>query len=183
MFINQSFFIFCSDLNGYGTFVHGGITMTDQQLQLLVEKLSMEYFNQPFLHKAYFNSRLRTTGGRYLLRSHNIEFNKKSYEKFGMEELRGIILHELCHYHLHIRGMGYKHRDTDFRTLLKKVGAPRFCSTIEENKKGRSTKLYIYECVQCKQRYERKRRMDVNKYRCGKCRGHLMTVEKSNTHN
>ncbi len=36
---------------------------------------------------------------------------------------------------LHIEGKGYKHRDADFRDLLKKVGAPRFCSTIEENRK------------------------------------------------
>lgn len=154
--------------------------MTDKELQVLVEELSQKYFDVPFLHQAYFNSRLRTTGGRYLLRSHNIEFNKKSYEIFGIEELRGIILHELCHYHLHIRGMGYKHRDADFRALLKKVGAPRFCSTIEENKKQTSTKTYLYECVECKQLYPRKKRMDVNKYRCGKCRGRLIerkTVE------
>ncbi|RHW34881.1 SprT family protein [Lysinibacillus yapensis] len=148
--------------------------MTDQQLQLLVEELSQQYFGQPFLHKAYFNNRLRTTGGRYLLRSHNIEFNKKSYEIFGIGELRGIILHELCHYHLHIRGMGYKHRDADFRALLKKVGAPRFCSTIEENKRQTNAKQYIYECKQCKQRYPRKRRMNLQKYRCGKCRGQLI---------
>lgn len=151
--------------------------MTDNELQLLVEELSIQHFKQPFLHKAYFNSRLRTTGGRYLLRSHNLELNKKSYELFGIDELRGIILHELCHYHLHIRGMGYQHRDADFRELLKKVGAPRFCSTIEENKKQLSTTVHIYECIQCRQRYLRKRRMNVNKYRCGKCRGQLKKVE------
>lgn len=154
--------------------------MTDQELQLLVEELSQQSFGQPFLHKAYFNNRLRTTGGRYLLQSHNIEFNKKSYETFGIEELRGIILHELCHYHLHIRGMGYKHRDADFRTLLKKVGAPRFCSTIEENKRKQSTKRYIYECQQCKLKYSRKRRMDTRKYRCGKCRGQLVEWQIEN---
>lgn len=148
--------------------------MTDQELQSLVEELSLHYFELPFLHKAYFNSRLRTTGGRYLLRSHNIEFNKKSYDNFGLGELRGIILHELCHYHLHIRGMGYKHRDADFRALLKKVGAPRFCSTIVENKKRTNTKTYIYACVDCKQKYPRKKRMDLNKYRCGICRGPLI---------
>lgn len=148
--------------------------MTDQELQSLVEELSLHYFELPFLHKAYFNSRLRTTGGRYLLRSHNIEFNKKSYDNFGLGELRGIILHELCHYHLHIRGMGYKHRDADFRALLKKVGAPRFCSSIVENKKRTNTKTYIYACVDCKQKYPRKKRMDLNKYRCGICRGRLI---------
>ena len=146
--------------------------MTDEQVQQLVEVLSLAYFKAPFLHQAYFNSRLKTTGGRYLLRSHNIELNKKLYEHFGEEELRGIILHELCHYHLHIRGMGYKHRDKDFRDLLKKVGAPRFCSTIEGNQKNkRKQTIHTYICINCEQLYRRKRKMDVTKYCCSKCRG------------
>lgn len=160
-------------------FSFGGNKMSDQQLQLLVEKLSLEYFNEPFRHQAYFNNRLRTTGGRYLLGNHNIEFNKKSYDKFGTKELHGIILHELCHYHLHIQGKGYKHRDSDFRTLLKKVGAPRFCSTIEERtEKHQHITIHLYECVKCKQQYPRKRRMNVMKYRCSKCLGALQKVEE-----
>lgn len=156
----------------------GSERMTDIELQHLVEELSLKFFERPFVHKAYFNSRLRTTGGRYLLHSHNIELNRKSYVLFGMEELQGIILHELCHYHLHIQGKGYKHRDADFRALLKKVGAPRFCSTIEENQKRRSSNLYIYQCKSCKQLYNRKRRIDINKYKCGKCFGQLHLIEK-----
>lgn len=152
--------------------------MSDQELQWLVEKLSLEKFAVPFLHKAYFNKRLRTTGGRYLLNSHNIEFNPKSYEIFGIDELIGIILHELCHYHLHLRGMGYKHRDADFRNLLKKVGAPRFCSSIEETKKKQITAIHMYECLDCKQQYPRKRRMNIEKYRCGKCHGRLKKISK-----
>lgn len=148
--------------------------MTDFELQKLVEQLSNQYFNKPFLHKASFNSRLRTTGGRYLLHSHNIEVNKKSYEIFGMNELKGIILHELCHYHLHIEGKGYKHKDKDFRELLKKVGAPRFCSKIEERK---SYTIHIYECKQCMQQYKRKRKINLSKYCCGKCLGKLKLIK------
>lgn len=62
--------------------------MTDEQAQKLVEQLSNEFFDRPFIHKAYFNSRLKTTGGRYMLNSHNIELNKKLYDQFGLEELR-----------------------------------------------------------------------------------------------
>ena len=60
--------------------------MTDEQVQQLVEELSLVYFKVPFLHQAYFNCRLKTTGGRYLLRSHNIELNKRLYDHFGEEE-------------------------------------------------------------------------------------------------
>ena len=97
------------------------------------------------LHKVKFNSRLRTTGGRYLLKSHNVELNYRYYEMYGKEELIGIIKHELCHYHLHITGRGYKHRDRDFRELLKKVDAPRFCKRmINEEKEKRFISMNVW---------------------------------------
>ena len=94
-------------------------------------------FRNAVLHKAMFNSRLRTTGGRYLLNTHNIELNYRYYEMYGKEELVGIVKHELCHYHLHIAGRGYKHRDKDFRELLKAVDAPRFCKRMINEEKGK----------------------------------------------
>lgn len=92
--------------------------MTDEQLTVLVKEISIKQFNKPFLHTALFNSRLRTTGGRYLLSNHHIEVNRKYFDEFGLDELEGIIKHELCHYHLHIEGKGYKHGDQDFKKLL-----------------------------------------------------------------
>ena len=152
--------------------------MTDEQAQQLVEQLSLQHFNRPFLHKAYFNSRLKSTGGRYLLNNHNIELNKKLYDHFGIEELKGIILHELCHYHLHILGMGYQHRDADFRSLLKRVGAPRFCSRIEVPVKVKEKAvIHFYRCENCGQSYKRKRKMDVRKYCCSICKGKIRLVQ------
>lgn len=119
--------------------------MDEQEIQRLVEEVSLQYFEMPFLHKAVFNNRLRTTGGRYLLKSHNIELNYRYYEVYGEEELVGIIKHELCHYHLHIAGRGYKHRDRDFRELLKKVEAPRFCKQmINEEKEKRFISMNVW---------------------------------------
>ena len=122
--------------------------MDNQELQELVRRLSLENFQRPFLHQAYFNPRLRSTGGRYLLQSHNIEINPKAYELYGLKEIQGIVLHELCHYHLHIEGKGYQHRDKDFRELLRKVDAPRFCAVLHVPKATvkTTTTLYIYLC-------------------------------------
>ena len=65
-----------------------------------------------------------------------------------MEELIGIIKHELCHYHLHIEGKGYQHRDRDFKQLLQKVDAPRFCSPLPANKVTRKPKrILTYICI------------------------------------
>jgi len=150
--------------------------MTDEELQLFVEDISREHFGMEFLHCAMFNSRLRTTGGRYLLRSHNIEINRKYLDEFGMNELIGIIKHELCHYHLHLRKMGYKHRDRDFKQLLKKVGAPRYCSHLPQKQLSQTMKvqkIIVYKCQSCSQLFYRRKRVNTEKYVCGKCRGKL----------
>ena len=75
--------------------------MDEEKLQMLTESLSQIYFQLPFLHRARFNPRLRTTGGRYLLKSHNIEINKKYYDVYGMEELEQINKHGLRPSHFH----------------------------------------------------------------------------------
>lgn len=150
--------------------------MTNAELQRLVEEISLAYFQIPFRHHASFNSRLRTTGGRYVLKTHNLEFNPKQYEAFGMEELTGIIKHELCHYHLHLAGKGYKHKDTDFKQLLRHVGGSRYCRSLEPEKKRRQPR-YALICKSCGMKYLRQRKMDVRKYVCGKCKGKLTLEE------
>lgn len=147
-------------------------------LQELVEMISIRDFNKPFRHRARFNNRLQTTGGRYLLGSHDIELNPKYYVERGEEELIGIIKHELCHYHLHIEGKGYKHRDRDFRELMKKVDAPRFCKPLDSVTKRRVMTQYLYECSACHQRYVRKRKVDTSRYVCGKCKGKLKEIKQ-----
>lgn len=145
-------------------------------IQRLVEKISVEYFARPFLHKATFNKRLRTTGGRYMLETHNIELNYHYYQAYGEKELIAVIKHELCHYHLHLMGKGYQHRDRDFRELLNKVDAPRFCKRIPDER--REKKQYVYVCLSCGFQYIRRRRINTNRYVCGKCKGRLKQVKK-----
>ncbi len=79
--------------------------MTDQELQQLIERISNESFQVPFRHTASFNSRLRSTGGRYMLETHNIEINPHIATDYPPEILVGVIKHELCHYQLRTRGM------------------------------------------------------------------------------
>ncbi|WP_339229834.1 SprT family protein [Oceanobacillus sp. FSL K6-2867] len=147
--------------------------INEKELYELVNKISVTYFQKPFIDDVRFNHRLRTTGGRYIPVKRLIELNPKYAMEMGQNEFIGIIKHELCHYHLHIEGKGYRHRDKDFRELLKRTGSPRFCSPLPSEEKNYK---HVYRCKKCDQVYERKRRINIQKYRCGKCKGALKYV-------
>lgn len=142
--------------------------MTQEELQALVEKISWTSFGRPFSHQALFNSRLQTTGGRYHLNDHHLDFNPKMFAKTDEATIIGIIKHELCHYHLHLLGKGYRHQDRDFKELLAKTGGSRYAPQIATNRK----KL-IYQCQDCGTQVVRQKRINTQKYVCGKCRGRL----------
>lgn len=142
--------------------------MNQIELQQLVEKISLESFKNPFVHKAMFNPRLRTTGGRYHLETHHLDFNPKVLKAYGMATFEGIIKHELCHYHLHLAGRGYRHSDKDFKELLNRVGALRYTPSLEV-KQGKALR-WAYQCKGCQTIIYRKRRFDAKKYMCAECR-------------
>ncbi len=142
--------------------------MTQEELQTLVEQISLTFFQRPFLHTATFNPRLQTTGGRYHLNTHHVDFNPRVLEKMGLEGLEGVIKHELCHYHLHLLGKGYRHQDLDFKHWLSKVGGLRYVPTLTVQ-----PYKWVYTCTQCRSFYKRRRKMNTKKYRCGRCEGVL----------
>lgn len=150
--------------------------MDQKHLQELVEKISKKFFGKPFIHQVEINQRMRTTGGRYHLDDHHLEINVHFLEPKYAKYLEGIIKHELCHYHLHLAGKGYRHRDRDFKNLLKKVNGSRYAPDIGLRKTKKANYLYI--CENCQQRYFRMRKIDIRKFCCGRCRGKLILQEK-----
>jgi len=144
--------------------------MNEHELQQLTQEISRNSFHREFTHKITYNRRLRSSGGRYLLKSGNIEMNPLVEQELGIEALIGVIKHELCHYHLHQTGGGYRHRDADFKRLLHQVGGSRFVERMKEPN-------FIYECTACHHRYPRMRKMNTNRYVCGKCRGKLILLD------
>ena len=144
--------------------------MNEHELQQLTMEISRTSFHREFTHKITYNRRLRSSGGRYLLKTGNIEINPLVEQELGLEALVGVIKHELCHYHLHQTGGGYRHRDADFKRLLHQVGGSRFVERMKEPN-------FLYECVDCHHRYPRMRKMNTNRYVCGKCRGKLILLD------
>ena len=150
--------------------------MNQEGLQRLVEDISLKYFQRPFLHQMKINKRMRTTGGRYHLDDHHIEINQHFLDEKYHADLVGIIKHELCHYHLHLANRGYRHRDQDFKILLKKVGGSRYAPDIGLRKKQKMK--YLYVCTNCKTLYPRVRKLDTKRFICGKCHSKLVLKEK-----
>ena len=144
--------------------------MNEHELQQLTMEISRTSFHREFTHKITYNKRLRSSGGRYLLKTGNIEINPLVEQELGLEALIGVIKHELCHYHLHQSGGGYRHRDADFKRLLHQVGGSRFVERMKEPN-------FLYECTACHHRYPRMRKMNTNRYVCGKCRGKLILLD------
>lgn len=138
-----------------------------------VKQVSLEDFEKPFRHQAFWNNRLRSTGGRFFPADGHLDFNPKIYQAYGLEIFRKIVRHELCHYHLYYGKKGYRHGDKDFKNLLKAVDGLRYAPKLENSYK------YFYVCQGCEQTYPRKRRVDTSKYNCGKCHGQLKRTNQS----
>lgn len=144
--------------------------MTNEELQELVQIISRSSFQKPFKHEAVFNKRLRTTGGRYHLKDHHIDINPKVLTEGSKELLVSVIKHELCHYHLHLAQLDYRHQSQDFKQLLAAVGGIRYTPPLKNNYR------YVYECHKCHCQYFRVKRVDLNRYVCGKCAGQLQLI-------
>ncbi|MFD1465784.1 SprT family protein [Lapidilactobacillus mulanensis] len=145
--------------------------MTDEALQKLVEEISLRDFHRPFKHQAYFNARLTTTGGRYHIVDHHLDFNPRMATELPPEQFAGIIKHELCHYHLHLLGLPYQHHTREFKQLLLQVGGSRYAPRLTSQ-----TYRYHYYCATCHLDYYRQRKINLRRYGCGHCHGKLMLV-------
>ncbi len=151
--------------------------MTDNELQKLVTDISLTTFHQPFKHRAFFNNRLRTTGGRYQLQSHDIDINPRMLTEHDMTTLIGVVKHELCHYHLHLHHLGYQHRDRDFKKLLSQVGGLRYAPAGPKTRRKKT--ILTYQCQDCGLVFQRQRHINLQKYRCGRCRGKLHLIQET----
>ena len=146
--------------------------LDDQELQHLTEKIAAEFFALPFTHRIYFNRRLKTTGGRYLLADHHIEINPRVLNYGGKTLLVGVIKHELCHYQLDLQKKDASHRSAAFCSLLSQVGGVRFVPRLVEPRHQ-----YLYCCQSCGQQYRRQRKINLQQLVCGRCGGRLKLIK------
>ena len=141
--------------------------MNNAELQVLTKQWSCQLFGRPFLHQIYFNSRLKTTGGRYHLSDNHIDINPLMYTEYNLDSLKRVVLHELCHYHLHLLGKDYHHQSAEFRSLLSRVGGARYAPPTSK-RQHRRVKWY-YQCTSCGIVIGRQRRFNTSRYVCRRC--------------
>lgn len=58
-----------------------------------VRQVSLEDFGLVFKHEAFWNQRLRTTGGRFFPKDGHLDFNPKMYEAVDELTFRKIVRH------------------------------------------------------------------------------------------
>lgn len=141
---------------------------SDAELKALVQRLSLSQFNAEFKHEAKYNPHLRTTGGRVVfprIRRHVLEdrIYMEINPKLVDDDLNGVILHELAHYHLYFKKGLHRENDPEFRQTLKDLNAPLH-SPLHRKQKS----FYVYQCVApAHHQYSRNRKIDIKKMRCG----------------
>lgn len=149
--------------------------MTDNQLQRLTQRISINYFHKPFLYHCMFNPELYSTWGYYSLITHNICINPKILGDFNIKDLIETIKHELCHYHLDMAGYKGTPHGWKFRRLNAKVGGASGWRAIYcPAPKNAHAYRYYYRCVECGQIYVWEKPIDTRKYGCGICGGRLI---------
>ncbi len=142
--------------------------MQPLDLLTLVQDLSVLHFAKPFNGQVRWNARLRTSAGRCVHPAGSIELNPRYMDYYGEQALIDTLKHELIHYHYPKAGHG-----PVFQREAQRIGCQRHCLPLP----GQVT-FYVYKCQDCGQGYRRRKRVNLRKYRCGKCRGRLKLISR-----
>lgn len=132
-------------------------------LEILFQELNTLHFEAVLpLPRLVWNSRLRTSAGRFCpgsrnpLRPRAPEIEIAAYLKEltdGSAHIRDTLLHEMVHYFLWHKRRPYGHT-AEFHTILKRVGAQRY------NPVPRLSPVkHWYECPQCRTKYPARRKL------------------------
>jgi len=103
-----------------------------------------------------------------------IELNDKLFTLGTKEDVRATFLHETAHIlanRYYERSCNHDWRWVRMARLLGDTGDR--CHDYSYLKAQRRAQRLVYACVSCDYRYRRTKRLDVSRYRCGRCHGAL----------
>lgn len=150
---------------------------TDTTLKEMYNKYNREVFNNelPTLVAVEWSSKLTVTAGvckRRVIDGQlvNIIQLSISYHDKNPHELIDTLVHEMIHVKLPDNG-----HDRVFLAEADRINR-QFNMNIGIYAEGDIDYKYLYECSVCSQKYERMRRLNTSKARCGVCRGTIILI-------
>lgn len=121
--------------------------MDTQDLYQLANSLSLQFWQKPLTIKVVWNTRLRSSAGRYIYSKagpQRIEVSYQEYIDYGLAEVVNILKHELCHFHLHQQNKAFQDGSVVFKQECQRVGA-------QLTAKPRAVKYVQIFCSSCGQ--------------------------------
>ena len=144
--------------------------LTINELKATYTEYNQKYFDGelPPVDKVTirYSNRLSTSAGLCCPSERTIEISSHYAKRYGEEETRSVLLHEMIH--LQIRGHG--------EAFMKKMGDIQAKGgNVSRYSKGRAKVNWEYVCNDCGTRYERGRRLKYGGryHTCGVCNGKL----------
>ncbi len=141
----------------------------DQDLQAYAEKALRSIGEDVIAQRMtiYWNRRMRTTAGRALLQTYEVQMNPK-IAQFGAAEVWQTVLHELAHL---VAWHRYQHRGhgTPWKAACAELGIPNESVTHDLPLQRRTQrKNWRYKCPHCGLSFDRARRAKPNSA-CAEC--------------
>lgn len=123
------------------------------------DRLNSLYFDKRLVTPNIEISKRKSYGGYYQPARHRIVISWQAYDEHGLDETLNTFRHEVAHI------VHYRHT-RDFWELAAKLGVTERYAA-RPIKQPRTPHRYIYECISCRKRVYRNRRL--RKASCGSC--------------
>ena len=114
-----------------------------------------------------FNRRLRRLTGRITYSAKLIEISWFHYQKYGFDDAKATLEHEMLHLYLHVLGLPSGHNG-----YFKREATQRGIRVYHANEYRRNILAptrYLYQCPHCSRMVFRKRPLGDAKLACGPC--------------
>lgn len=128
--------------------------ISEKNLRLMCEELMDKLWGDKLEIPVVISSRMTNSlglfyssmvykNGKRVRQPLKIAISKSLLEYYSLENIEGVIKHELCHYHLYKKGGNYCDGDKEFEDELKRIGSHSTCTL------SRAGMIYTVKCSCC----------------------------------
>jgi len=114
-----------------------------------------------------FNPRLRRLTGRITYSAKLVEISWFHFQKYGFEDAKATLEHEMLHLYLHVLGLPSGH-NAYFKREARRLGIRVYHANEYRRNRLQPTR-YVYQCPRCSRMVFRKRPLGEALLACGPC--------------